>query len=242
MPGLDPLRVNRLLSKLSAEPYARIAAAVEMVDLADHVILSRGGRAMSHAYFPLTAVVSLLAIDASGSAIETASVGREGIVGLPGALAGVATSDDEIVVQVAGRLARIPLAVLRREIRLGGELADIVDRYAVALLAQVSRAVVCLRHHPVEARAARWLLACHDRVGRVDFVLTQDFLAIMLGQTRPQVSQAAGVLRRAGLITYRRGHITVLDRAALESAACDCYAAIRAQFDALLSLGEAVGG
>ena len=233
---------NRLLALLSAETLGRLTPDLEMVALGDHVTLSRGGKAMGHAYFPTTAVVSLLAIDATGRTIETASVGREGVVGLPEVIAGLATSDDEIVVQVRGNLARIEVGKLRAEVDRAGELASVLDLYALALLAQVSRGIVCLRHHPTEARAARWLLACHDRVGRVGFILTQDFLGMMLGQTRPQISLAASVLKRSGLITYARGHIDVLDREGLEAASCECYVAIRQQFDKLFKNGESIGG
>ena len=239
------LRVNRLLSLMPAEELARITPDLLIVDRPDHDVVYERGADIEFAYFPLTGVVSLIATDAEGRGLEMASVGREGLVGLTGALLGGAMIG-EVIQQISGQLVRIPIGVLRAEIERRQVLSAVIERYTVALLSQIGQGVVCNRHHPVEARAARWLLAAHDRVVRDDFVLTQDFLAIMLGVTRPQVSTAAAGLRRAGLITYSRGHVRILDRAGLEASTCECYRIIEAEFSRLLGNGNgtswAVGG
>lgn len=198
-----------------------------------HDVLHRPGTEMEYAYFPLGGVASLIATDSHGGAAEMASVGREGLVGVAGALGGGAMVG-EVVQQISGESACIPVTVLQDEIAQGGALLAVIGRYTTALLSQVGQAVMCIRRHPVETRAARWLLASQDRVGSDAFLLTQDFLAIMLGVTRPQVTLAAGSLKRAGLIDYTRGRVRILDRSSLEAAACECYVIIRDEFDRLL--------
>lgn len=236
---------NRLLSLMPPDEFARIEPDLVILDRPDHDVVYPRGADVEYAYFPLTGVISLIATDAAGRSLEMASVGREGLVGLPGALMG-GNMIGEVIQQVSGEIARIPLAKLRAEIERRQMLSAVVERYTVALLSQIGQGLVCNRHHHVEARAARWLLAAHDRVARDDFVLTQDFLSIMLGVTRPQVSTAAATHRRAGLITYSRGHVRILDRAGLERAACECYGIIEAEFKRLLGNGNghswAVGG
>ena len=231
------LRANRLLSLLPADELARIAPLLETIDGRDHDVLYAPGDDMSFAYFPLNGVCSLIATDAAGDGVEMASVGREGMVGLPGALDG-SRMIGEVVQQISGRLARIATADLRLEIERRGVLSEVTERYAVALLSAIGQGVVCNRYHPVESRAARWLLASHDRVGSDSFRLTQDFLATMLGVTRPQVSLAAATLRRAGFITYRRGDMQIIDRGGLEETSCECYAVLRDEFERLLGGGN----
>ncbi len=191
------------------------------------------GDDMEFAYFPVTGVCSLIATDYAGDGVEMASVGREGMVGVPGALSGQRMVG-EVVQQITGYIARTPMTVVRTEVERRGAFSQILERYAVALLSAIGQGVVCNRHHPVESRAARWLLATHDRVGAEMFRLTQDFLATMLGVTRPQVTLAAASLRNAGLIDYRRGEIQIRDRIGLEDASCECYGVLRDEFDRLL--------
>lgn len=152
----------------------------------------------------------------------------------------------ETIAQVSGLAARIETAAVRHEVEGRGAVSTVVERYILAFLTQVTQSLVCNRHHPVGQRTARWLLATHDRVDGDSFVLTQDFLALMLGVTRPQVSNAAASLRREELIDYRRGRIWIRDRARLQAMACDCYTIIRSEFERLLarptSNGWAVGG
>jgi CRP-like cAMP-binding protein len=227
------LTLNRMLALLPEPELARLTPDLTLIDLRHHDVIYGTGAKVAHAYFPLSAVMSVIATDSDGRGVEAASVGREGIVGLAGAL-GASGTIGEVVNQVSGKALRIPIEPLRREIQRRETLSGLVEHYTIALLAQISQSLVCNRHHPIEARTARWLLATHDRVGEDSFVLTQDFLAVMLGVTRPQVSIAAGTLRRRGLIAYRRGKITITDRSGLEAAVCECYAIIQGEFARLL--------
>jgi CRP-like cAMP-binding protein len=227
------LTANRMLALLPESELARLTPDLTLVDLRHHDVIYAVGGEVDYAYFPLTAVMSFIATDSDGRSVEAASVGREGIVGLAGAL-GAGGMIGEVINQVSGHAARIPIGPLRREVECRETLSRLLEHYTLALLAQISQSLVCNRHHPIESRAARWLLATHDRVGQDSFVLTQDFLAIMLGVTRPQVSIAAASLRRRGLIDYRRGKITITDRGGLETAVCECYAIIQAEFARLL--------
>jgi CRP-like cAMP-binding protein len=227
------LQANRLLALLPPTDLARLTPRLTIVDGHDHDVIYEDGKAATFGYFPLSSVMSLIATDADGRGVEMASVGREGFVGLPGAL-GAGSMIGQVIQQISGRNARIEIGALRDEVKRRGRLAEVFELYAVGLLSQIGQTVVCNRHHPVESRAARWLLAAHDSVGRDEFVLTQDFLSIMLGVTRPQVSIAAAALKRAGLIHYSRGRLRVVDRAGLEAASCECYRLIGDEFDRLL--------
>lgn len=229
----DGLRANRLLSMLPADELGRLEPDLRTFEGSAHDSIYPGGADVEFAYFPLSGVISLIATDREGRAIEMASVGREGVVGLPGLLGG-GSMIGQVTQQISGKIARIEVGALRSELERRGTLAGVIERYTVALLSQIGQTLVCNRHHPIDSRASRWLLATHDRVGRDDFVLTQDFLSIMLGVTRPQVSLAAASLRRSGLIDYTRGHIRIVDRAGLEAASCECYHVIQAEFERLL--------
>jgi CRP-like cAMP-binding protein len=233
MPEQPDLRVNRLLALLPPADLDRISRSISVVVSPHHEVIYAAGLEPQSAYFPLGSVMSVIATDKEGRGVEAASVGREGMVGLTGALGGGGMIG-EVITQVAGWTARLPMDAVRAEVERPSALAHVLDRYTVALLSQISQGLVCNRHHPVDSRAARWLLATHDRVGEDSFVLTQDFLSIMLGVTRPQVSLAAASLRRAGLIDYRRGRIRVIDRRGLEAAVCECYGIIQAEFARLL--------
>jgi CRP-like cAMP-binding protein len=181
---------------------------------------------LAHVYFPTDGVVSLRVVMADGRGAEVGTVGNEGVVGAAAALAGGATGNREAIVQLAGHALRMSADAFADAATRPGPLRELVARYAQAFDDQVAQSAACNALHPVEQRAARWLLMTHDRVGRDAFGLTQEFLAQMLGARRPTVSAAAGQLKRAGLIRYRRGRVEVLDRAGLEAAACECYAAI----------------
>jgi CRP-like cAMP-binding protein len=236
MPPEVDLRVNRILSLLPADEFDRLAPKLTLIDGHHHDVLFRVGEPVEFAYFPITAVMSLIAVDADGRGVEMASVGREGLVGLPGALTGGGMVGD-VIQQIAGRHARIGLLDLREEIGRHGVLSAVVERYTVALLSQIGQGVVCIRYHSLESRAARWLMASQDRAGTDDFTLTHDFLALMLGATRPQVTLVAGALKRAGLVEYKHGRVRILDRAGLEEVACECYSVIQAEFVRLLGDG-----
>ena len=168
-----------------------------------------------------------------GASVEMATVGLEGMVGLPVFL-GTDTMPSRAFGQVAGDSLRITTAAFTAEVKRNGPLVRVLNRYTQALFNQVAQTTACNRVHLVEQRCARWLLQTHDRVGSDRFSLTQEFLAQMLGVRRTGVSAAAGLLQKAGLIRYARGRITVLDRPGLESAACECYRVIKREFDRLI--------
>lgn len=219
----DPAEVERLLPHLRRTPYAQGHLFYEPGDEIDAV------------YFPIDGVVSMLCVTRDG-AIETATVGREGGIGLTGGF-GPRVAAHRAIAQVGGAVWCSPIAGFRRVLETAPSLRDQVARHTEAMLAQVMQSVACNTLHPVEARLARWILMCHDRT-RGDFVpLTQAFLAQMLGVQRTTVSAAAQGLQSAGLIAYSRGRIVVKERPELEHASCECYAASRRHYERLL--GEA---
>jgi CRP-like cAMP-binding protein len=183
-------------------------------------------------YFPTNCVISLVTYLKDGTSVEMATIGLEGMVGLPVFL-GSDTMPSRAFGQVAGDSLRITAAAFTAEIERNGPLVRVLNLYTQALFNQVAQTTACNRVHLVQQRCARWLLQTHDRVGSDHFFLTQEFLAQMLGVRRSGVSAAAGLLQKAGLIRYARGWMTVLDRPGLESAACECYGVIKKEFDRL---------
>jgi CRP-like cAMP-binding protein len=228
---------NRLLDALAArapEDAAWLAPLLEPTSLALGSVLAAPGEEFSHAYFPQSVVLSVIARMVNGGATEVGTVGNEGMVDVAVFLGG-APSVHETIVQLAGDAWRVPAAPFAEGVAARPALRRLLDRYTLAYLAQVAQTAACNRLHHLEARCARWLLMTHDRVGRVTTVaLTQEYLAVMLGVRRAGVSVAAGALQDAGLIRYRRGGIRVLDREGLEAAACECYGIVHRQFDRLL--------
>ncbi len=196
-------------------------------------VLYEPGAMLSHAYFPTTAVVSLLYVTESGASAEIAAVGSEGIVGIPLFMGGGSTPS-RAVVQSAGAGFRMPGALLRDEFARSGTVRLALLRYTQALIAQMAQIAVCNRHHSIDQQLCRWLLLSLDRRTGNELVVTQELIAHMLGVRREGVTEAALSLQRAGLISYRRGHITVLDRTALEQRSCECYGVVRAEYDRLL--------
>jgi CRP-like cAMP-binding protein len=195
--------------------------------------LHEPGTRIAHVYFPRTGVASIVARFADGGAVEVATIGNEGLVGLSAYLADGRNPFD-VFVQVPGQMARMDAGAFLLEVRGCAALRDLVRRYAYALLFQVGQSAACNRAHPLEQRCARWLLMTHDRVVGDQIELTQEFLAEMLGVRRAGVTHAANALKRKGWIDYRRGTIHVLDRKGLERAACECYALIRSEHEALI--------
>lgn len=190
------------------------------------------GKPIADIYFPLTSVYSLVALADGGAQMEVATTGHEGMVGLPVYL-GAISSPQAAFCQIPGETVRISVADFRQALSRGGALHDLLNRFTQATMVQVSQNVVCNRSHTTDARMARWLATTHDRVGSDEFLLTQEFMARMLGVHRPTVSETAQRIQAMGLIRYSRGVITVTDRDGLERAACECYRIIRAEFDAL---------
>jgi CRP-like cAMP-binding protein len=226
---------NRLLAALSDQDRAQLHSDMEEVRLEDGAIIVDADQDLTHAYFPHDSVVSLVSMMADGRVAETATIGREGAVGFD-LLSNGATAFNRHSVQVAGRASRIEIGRMRRATQQLAGVRTALSRYTQAFVAQVLQSVACNGLHDVEERCSRWLLMTHDRVGKDSFPLTQEFLAEMLGVHRPTVSVAARALQQAGLIQYRRGVVTILDRAELESAGCECYGIVRRRFERLLPL------
>lgn len=224
---------NHLLKSLPAEVYASIQPSLEKVSLTLKDVLYDVNVPIPYVYFPLTGVNSLLTILQDGTAIEVATVGNEGMVGLPVFL-GDDTIPGKAIAQVPGDALRMPSDVFRAAVGRYEPLRNILDTYTQALFVLVSQSVACNRVHTTEQRCARWLLMTQDRVGNNQFSLTQEFLSQMLGVRRASVSEVAQELQQEGLISYSRGEITVLDRQGLEVRACECYWIVRREFERTL--------
>lgn len=220
---------NAILAALPAGERALLGRESERVELTFGLVVEQPGRPVEHVWFPRNGVLSMVSQMADGSSVEVATVGREGFTGLPLLLDDRAMAN-RVFVQIPGEADRLPAAAFAALIERLPALRRLMLRYALALVTQVAQGSACNRLHPVEARCARWLLMTHDRVDGDAFPLTQDFLAQMLGASRPSVSIAAGVLQKAGLIRYTRGVIEVLDRPGLEAASCECYGVIAGEF------------
>lgn len=225
---------NRLLRALSPPLVATLVPALVPLPLRHGQVLHEPEQPITQVYFPLSAVVSQLTLLADGEAVETGIIGEEGFVGHP-LLYGLEQNHNRLICQVAGRALQLPAATFRALLGVDtGELRELLGRYLASFSVQVSQTSACSRSHPLPERCARWLLHVHDRVGTDRFQLTQEFLANMLGVRRPSVTVVASTLGQAGLITYRHGTITVLDRAGLEAATCECYTVIVQALDALV--------
>ena len=197
-------------------------------------ILYEPGGQMQHAYFPTTAIVSLHYVMESGASAETAGVGNEGVVGISLFMGGESTPSSAVV-QTAGHGYRLESRFLKQEFNRAGLMQHLLLRYTQALMTQVTQTAVCNRHHSVEQQLCRWLLLTLDRVSSRELVMTQELVASMLGVRREGITDAAGRLRQAGVISYRRGHISVLERSGLETRACECYAVVKKELARLLS-------
>lgn len=224
---------NLLLAALPSVVFERIAPFLELFDLPLGEVLYESGRPLQHAWFPTTAIVSLHYVMENGAASEIAGVGHEGVLGVALFLGGN-TMPNRAIVQTAGHGYRLKAHLLMAEFNLAGPMMHLMLRYTQALITMISQTAVCNRHHIVEQQLCRWLLLMLDRLPSTDLTMTQELIASMLGVRREGITEAAGNLQRAGLIRYRRGHITVLDRMGLESHACECYAVVKREFDRLL--------
>jgi CRP-like cAMP-binding protein len=225
---------NHLLAALPTAEFERLAAHLEPVPLPLGEVLYEPGEQLGHAYFPTTAIVSLHYVMESGASAETAGVGNEGVVGISLFMGGN-TTPSSAVVQTAGHAYRLERRLIKQEFDRGGPTQHLLLRYTQALITQVTQTAVCNRHHSVEQQLCRWLLLTLDRVSSRELVMTQELVASMLGVRREGITDAAGKLRDAGFISYRRGHISVLGRSGLEARACECYAVVKTEIDRLLS-------
>ena len=232
-PPPEVLTGNRLLAGLRLGEAALLRAAAERVRPRMRQELYAQGGPMEYAYFPEGGVFSLLVDVAEGGTVEILTVGNEGMVGLP-AVMGAVRSPTQALCQIAGWAVRIPMARLIEAAPPGGVLYGRLARYAEARLTSLSRSVGCNRLHSAQQRYARWVLLTQDRVGGDEFPITQEFLAQMLGVTRPTISLVGQELQGAGLIHYAQGRLTVDNRPGLEAVSCECYAVVRAAFEEML--------
>jgi CRP-like cAMP-binding protein len=231
----DRARANYLLRALPEGELDQLLQRGEIVELDARHVLFEAGDSIDSIYFPITAVLSQLAIVDGESVIEVTTIGREGMSGLTVFLGGKA-SPNTVVCQIPGEVVRLPSAALPELLSGDGTLHDVLHRFTQATIVLLAQSVACNRAHSIEERAGRWLLMTHDRVDTDTFGLTQEFLAQMLGVRRATVSVTQGVLQSAGLIRYSRGRITIVDRDRLEDAACECYRIIRDEFRSLADL------
>lgn len=217
---------NHLIELVARGDRRRLLSRCEPIDLALGQIVCEPATATRHVYFPIDGFISLIAVVAGSPGVEVGMVGREGMLGSQLAL-GVATSPLHAVVQGAGSALRIGKVAFRVELAHSATLRGALERYIAVVMAQLATSAVCLRFHQIGPRLARWLLMSNDRAHCDTFPITHEFLAHMLGVRRVGITAAAGELQRSGLIEYRRGVLTVLDRGGLERAACPCYASDR---------------
>src|SRR6184192_732927 len=224
---------NRILARLSSADRRRVANRLTPLDAVPRDSLYEPNKPFRHVYFPETGVASILSVLENGTESEVATIGNEGMVGLPVFL-GAKRSPERSFWQVPGQAYRLSVEVFKKETNRNGALNRNINLYAQVFFAQIAQSVSCNRVHNITQRCARWLLMTHDRVPGDEFELTQQFLSQMLGIRRTGVSEVAGKLQRAGLIRYRRGRITILNRKRLEKTSCECYRVVRSEFDRLL--------
>jgi CRP-like cAMP-binding protein len=225
----DP-RKNLLLAALNGEVWQRWEPLLEHVELPLGHVLHESGKAMSHMYFPTTAIVSLLYVMKNGASAEIAVVGKDGLIAVSMFMGG-GSSPNRAVVQSGGHGFRLDAKSLKQEFDKGGPVLHLLLRYTQALIAQTSQTAVCNRHHTLDQQLCRWLLLTLDRLEGNNLVMTQELIANMLGVRREGVTESATKLQNAGLISYSRGRITVLDRHGLEARTCECYGVVKKEYD-----------
>ncbi|MDP2004263.1 MAG: Crp/Fnr family transcriptional regulator [Rubrivivax sp.] len=235
---LEPQR-NELLAVLPDDVWQRWQPQLEWVALPLGQVLYESGRALSHVYFPTTAIVSLLYVLEDGASAEIAVAGFEGVVGISLFMGGGSTPS-RAVVQSAGEGWRLPAEFMKHEFNSSPPVMHLMLRYTQALITQMAQTAVCNRHHSLDQQLCRWLLLSLDRLQGVELAMTQELIANMLGVRREGVTEAAMRLQKAGMIRYARGHITVLDRPALEKRTCECYAVVKKEYERLLPVKLAV--
>ncbi len=224
---------NHVLKRLPVPTIRRLRKHLKEITVARRDVLLGINRPYRYVYFPESALVSLSTVLKDGTETEIASIGCEGMLGLP-AFLGAKKNQRRAFCQMPGTVLRLPVAVLLKETHRGGPFADALHRYALALFTQLGQLATCNRRHTIEQRCCCWLLVTHDRVAGNSFDATHEFLSQMLSARRSGVTVIAGSLQRAGLISYTRGQITILNRKGLEKAACECYGVVRREFDRLL--------
>jgi CRP-like cAMP-binding protein len=233
---MDALARNRLLAMVPHHERERLAPELEVVELDLRQTIYEESQPIEHVYFPINGILSLVSRIEDGRGIEVATIGNEGMAGLPVFLQATLTSAHMAFAQIPGQALRMQAGRFGEFVASShnGGLHTALNRYTQALISMIARAVACNSLHSVQQRACRWLLLTHDRVGADEFLLTQEFLSQMLGVTRASVNEVAQELQDAGAIEYTRGRVTILDRGQLEFRSCDCYGVIREEFDRLL--------
>lgn len=225
--------VNRILAALPKAAYQRLMTQMERILLENGQLAYEANKPIKFVYFPLTGVFSLVTFMEDGEGVEVATIGNEGMVGLPLFL-GVDSTSGKAFTQVPGDSLRMTAAAFKQEIRRRGPLTQTLQLYTQALMVQISQGMACNGLHSIRQRCARWLLLTQDRVAAETFPLSQEFLALMLGVRRGGVNKVATELKQAGLIQYSRGMIRILKRKELEETSCECYRVIKKEFDRLL--------
>jgi len=218
-----PPPANKLLAALPSEVFNRIAPSLDVVPLTLKQFVHKPGERIRDVYFPGGGFISIVTVLNDGSMVEVATIGREGMCGTSAVLNGDPSPSAAMVQCETDRCYRMPADAFREEIDRRNSFHHLMTRYAQALTGVIMLSTACNAVHSVEQRLARWLLMAHDRVGKNEFPLTQEFVAMMLGAGRPTVTVVASTLQKAGLITYHRGHLTIVDRKRLEAASCECY-------------------
>jgi CRP-like cAMP-binding protein len=218
---------NLLFAALPPTDLKRFRRHLEPVDMPLGSVVYESGRMLEHVYFPTTCIVSLLYVLENGSSAEIALVGNEGLVGVSIFMGGE-TTPSRAIVQSAGHAYRLPVQIMKDEFTRAGTMQHLMLRYTQSLITQMAQTAVCNRHHSVDQQLCRWLLLSIDRLSSPELAMTQELIANMLGVRREGVTEAAGKLQKAGVISYKRGHISVLDRPKLESLSCECYEVARA--------------
>ena len=224
---------NHLLAALPAEIFGRLSPHLELVSMPLGEVLCESGDQLHHVYFPTTAIVSLHYVMENGSSAEIAGVGNEGVVGISLFMGGK-TTPSLATVQATGWGYRLKERLMIEEFNQAGSMMRLMLRYTQVLMTQISQTAACNRYHSIEQQLCRWLLLTLDRLPSNELTITQELIAIMLGVRREGITEAAGNLQRAGLISYRRGHITVLNRSGLKSSACECYDVVKKESNRLL--------
>jgi len=237
MAALQTPRGNHLLAALSATEYERLLPLLKPVDLPLGQVIYESGSRMAHVYFPTSGIVSLLYLMQDGASAEISVIGNDGLVGIA-LLMGGDTTPSRAVVQCAGRAYRLPGVALKEEFDRDSPLRPLLLRYTQALITQMAQTAVCNRHHSLDQQLCRWLLLSLDRLNSNQLTMTQELIANMLGVRRQGVTAAARILQDAGIIRYRHGNITVVDRPALEARVCECYSVVKKECDRLLPIRE----
>jgi len=225
---------NYLLAAVQADEFERLKPHLELIQMRLGSVLYESGDRLQHVWFPTTAIVSLQYIMEDGASTEIAGVGNEGVLGVSLFMGGAATPSRAIV-QTGGCGYRIKAGLVLQEFNRAESLQRLSLLYIQALITQMSLTAACNRHHSIEQQLCRWLLLTIDRLTSNELIMTQELIASMLGVRREGITEAAGNLKNAGFINYRRGHITVLDRSGLETLSCECYQVVKKEYDCLLS-------